>query len=109
MKAVIKVLLVLVALGVAVFALVGTANAADVKVEIVAPTGAVVGHPVDIRATLHRAGDGSALAGVPVTLYTEASFGGVTGEAELANALPASEKPTLVMSSKRPLSISRKP
>jgi hypothetical protein len=87
MKAMIKVLLVLVALEGAVFALGGTANAADVKVEIVAPTEAVVGRPVDIQATLHLAGDGSALAGVPVTLYTKASFGDVTGDVELAKAM----------------------
>lgn len=87
MKALIKVLLVLVALGGAAFSLTGRANAADVKVEIVAPTEAVVGHPVDVQARLHRASDGSALAGAPVTLSTKASFDDVTGDVELAKAM----------------------
>ncbi len=83
----IKVLLVLVALGGAAFALAGTADASHMKLDVVAPAELTVGHSANIQAVLHSTADGSAMAGVPVTFYTRVSFGDVTSEVELAKAV----------------------
>ncbi|MEE8347908.1 MAG: hypothetical protein V3S20_11220, partial [Dehalococcoidia bacterium] len=83
----IKVMLVTVALGAAVFALAGTANATHVSAVITVPDEVTVGQPMEVRAALRPADGGSSLEGISVAFYTDASFGGVTGEVELGRAV----------------------
>jgi hypothetical protein len=46
-----------------------------------------VGQPAQLQLTLRSADGGLPLADAPVTVYTEVSFGGVTGEVELGRAV----------------------
>ena len=81
-----KSLLLSAALGGAVFALAGTAAANHVGAVIAVPDQATVGQPVEVQARLHAAAD-APVAGTPVTFYMEASFGGVSGDVELGQAV----------------------
>jgi hypothetical protein len=83
----VKVLLLVAALGVAVFALAGTASATLVNAEITVPHEVTVGHPAEIQAKLRTADEGVPVAGTSVTFYTDASFAGVSGEAVLGRAV----------------------
>lgn len=83
----IKVMLVSVALGAAVFALAGTAAASHVNAVITVPDKATVGQPVEVQVTLRSADEGLPVADVTVMFYTDASFGDVTGEVELGQAV----------------------
>lgn len=83
----VKVMFVLVALGAAVFALAGTANATHVSAVITVPEEAIVGQPVEIRASLRSADESLPVVGVPVIFYTDASFAGVGGEVEIGRAV----------------------
>jgi len=82
-----KVLLILVALGGAVFALAGTADAAHARLEVKGPSQITVGDSVNVQALLHSADDGLSIAGAAVTFYMEASFDGVDGEVLLGQAV----------------------
>jgi hypothetical protein len=82
-----KVMLVAVALGAALFALAGTADASHVSATIIVPDEAAVGRPVEIQAVLKGADDGVPMAGTPVLFFTDASFGGVEGEVQLGQAV----------------------
>jgi hypothetical protein len=83
----IKIMLVSVALGAAVFVLAGTASASHVNAVITVPDQATVGQPVEVQATLRSVDGGLPLAGTPVTFFTDASFGGVSGEVVLGRAV----------------------
>ena len=82
----VKVMLVLVALGAAVYALAGTANATHVSAVITVPEEVIVGQPAEIQATLLVA-DGAPVAGTSVTFYMSASFGGVEGVVEIGRGV----------------------
>jgi hypothetical protein len=83
----IKVMLVTVALGAAVFALAGTASATHVSAVITVPDEVTVGQPTEVRAALRSVDGGLPLEGISVAFYTDASFGGVTGEVEIGQAV----------------------
>jgi hypothetical protein len=84
---VIKVAFIAVALGAAVYALGGTASASHVTVEIAMPSQIPLGRSVDVQATLLSADTGSPVPGTVVTFYTEASFGDVSGQVKLGQAI----------------------
>ena len=84
---VIKGVLISLALGAVVFALTGTASASHVLVDVAVPDEATVGDSVAVEATLLSAESGLPLANTPIVFYTEASFGGVTGEIELGRGV----------------------
>ena len=82
-----KILVIAVALGGAVFALAGTADASHTKLDVVAPSKLTVGDSLNIEAVLHNADDGQAIAGATVTFYMVESFAGVDGEVMLGQAV----------------------
>ncbi len=82
-----KALLVTVALGAAMFALAGTADATHAKLDVRAPAQVSVGDSVAVQAVLHSAHGGEPIGGATVTFYAEASFGGVDGEVLLGRAI----------------------
>lgn len=83
----VKVMVVLVALGVAVYALAGTANATHVSAVITVPEEVTVGQPSEIKAALRVADGGAAVAGTAVTFYMSASFGDVEGVVEIGRGV----------------------
>lgn len=83
----VKVMVVLVALGVAVYALAGTANATHVSAVITVPEEVTVGQPSEIQAALRAADGGAAVAGTAVTFYMSASFGDVEGVVEIGRGV----------------------
>lgn len=83
----VKVMVVLVALGVAVYALAGTANAIHVSAVITVPEEVTVGQPSEIQAALRAADGGAAVAGTAVTFYMSASFGDVEGVVEIGRGV----------------------
>jgi len=87
MKNVVRALLLSVAMGAAIFALAGTADASHMKLDVVAPSQLTVGDSVDIQAVLHAAHGGEAIAGATVTFYMDGSFGGIDGEVILGQAI----------------------
>ncbi len=82
-----KALVFAVAVGVAVFALAGTADATHTKLDLVTPAQLTVGDSVNIQAVLHTAHGGEAIAGATVTFYMDGSFGGIDGEVILGQAV----------------------
>lgn len=83
----IKPALVAGAVAGAIFALAGTASASHVLVEVAVPEQAAVGNAAAVQVSLRSADDGLAVANAPVVFYTDASFGGVSGEVELGRAV----------------------
>jgi hypothetical protein len=83
----VKAMLASVALGAAVFALAGTASASHVNAVITVPDQATVGQPVEVQAALRYADEGLPVKSTPVTFFTDASFGGVTGDVVLGQAV----------------------
>lgn len=83
----IKAAAVMAILGAALFVLAGTASATTVKAEIDTLGPATAGETVDVQVSLRSADDGLAVADTLVTVYTDASFGGVSGEVELGKAV----------------------
>ncbi len=83
----VKVMVVLVALGVAVYALAGTANATHVSAVITVSEEVTVGQPSEIEAALRVADGGAAVAGTAVTFYMSASFGDVEGLVEIGRGV----------------------
>lgn len=83
----IKVLLVSIAFGAALFALAGTAGASHVVADVSEPDVVTVGQPAEARVTLRFADTALAVADTPVVFYMDASFGGVEGEVELGRAV----------------------
>lgn len=73
--------------GAAVFALAGTANASHLVVDVSASDQLEVGQPAQLQIALRSADGAQHPANVPVTVYTEVSFGGVTGDVTLGTAL----------------------
>ena len=82
-----KVFAVSIALGVAVFALAGSAGAAHVTVAVSVPDQSTAGGTDTLLVTLRSADQGVPLADAVVTLYGEASFGGVSSEVELGQTV----------------------
>ncbi len=82
-----RVLLSALVVGAAVFALAKTAVASHLVVEVSASDQLEVGQPAQLQIALRSADGAQHPANVPVTVYTEVSFGGVTGEVELGTAL----------------------
>ncbi len=82
-----RAMLISLIVGAALFALAGTASASHVAVEIAVPEQAEVGRPVELQVTLRSADAGQPVANTPVTVYTDASFGGVSGEVELGRGV----------------------
>jgi hypothetical protein len=82
-----RVLLSALVVGAAVFALAKTAVASHLMVEVSASDQLEVGQPAQLQIALRSADGAQHPANVPVTVYTEVSFGGVTGEVELGTAL----------------------
>ncbi len=82
-----RVLLSALVVGAAVFALAKTAVASHLMVEVSASDQLEVGQPAQLQIALRSADGAQHPANVQVTVYTEVSFGGVTGEVELGTAL----------------------
>ena len=82
-----RVLVVSIALGVAVFALAGTAGASHVKVDISVPTEATGGGPAAVQVRLSSADQGLPVANAAVTLYASETFGQVSGDVELGQTV----------------------
>ncbi len=82
-----RVLVVSIALGVAVFALAGTAGASHVKVDVSVPSEVSGGGPAAVEVRLSSAGEGLPVANAPVTLYASESFGRVTSDVELGQTV----------------------
>jgi hypothetical protein len=82
-----KATLVSLALGAAMFALSGTANASHVTAEVVTPSQVTLGDSLNVQLSLLSADEGLPLAGVPVTFHTDAAFGGVSGEVEVGRTV----------------------
>ena len=87
MKNAVKAMLVAVAMGAAVFALAGTAEATHATLTVVAPERLTAGNSVDIQAVLHSAHGGESVAGATVTFYMDGAFAGVDGEMLLGQAV----------------------
>lgn len=82
-----RVAVVALVVGGGVLGLARTADASHVVVEILGPGQFEVGVPAEIQVALHDAETALPVANAPVTVYTDASFGGVTGEVELGTAV----------------------
>ncbi len=82
-----KVFAVSIALGVAVFALAGSAGASHVTVEVSVPDQSTAGGTDTLLVTLRSADRGVPLASVAVSLYADASFGGVDSQVELGQTV----------------------
>jgi hypothetical protein len=82
-----KVAVIALMIGGGVLALAGTADASHVAVEILGPQQFEVGVPAALQVALRDAETGLPMANAPVTVYTDATFGGVTGEIELGMAV----------------------
>ena len=82
-----KVAVIALIVGGGVLALAGTADASHVVVEVLGPAQFEVGVPAELQVALHDAETGLPVANAPVTVYTDATFGGVTGEVELGMAM----------------------
>lgn len=63
------------------------AQASQVEVRISAPEEAQVGEEIQIQVTLESTDRGAPVADAEVTLYREASFGGVTGDTQVDEAI----------------------
>lgn len=70
-----------------VLVLAGTADASHVLVEVLGPAQVEVGVPAELQIALRTAEDGLPVANAPVTVYSHATFGGVTSEVELGTAV----------------------
>ncbi len=70
------------AIAIASFGPVGAAHAAHVVATITTPDVLEVGQPSQVQVTLLS--ENQPVVGTVVTVYTDASFGGVTGEVEIA-------------------------
>ncbi len=70
------------AIAIAVFGPAGTANAAHVVATITTPDVLEVGQPSQVQVTLLS--ESQPVPDTVVTVYTDASFGGVTGEVNIA-------------------------
>jgi len=82
-----KVFAVSIALGVAVFALAGSAGASHVTVEVSVPDQSAAGGTDTLLVTLRSADQGVPLADAAVTLYADASFGRVNSEVQLGQTV----------------------
>jgi len=82
-----KVAVIALIVGGGVLALARTADASHVVVEVLGPGQVEVGVPAELQVALHDAETGLPVANAPVTVYTDATFGGVTGEVELGKAV----------------------
>ena len=71
----------------ATFAFAGTAAAHHVTVDLSIPDQPAIGQPAHVRGEFHSVPDGAPIAGMTVTLHAEATIGGVTGDADLAQAV----------------------
>jgi hypothetical protein len=78
-----KVAAIALIVGGGILILAGPADAAHIVVEVLAPDQMEVGRPAELQIALHDAEDGLPVANVPVTVYSHASFAGVTSEIEL--------------------------
>ena len=87
MKNAVTALLVAAVMGMAMFALAGTADASHATLEVVAPADLTAGDSVDIQALLHSADSGEAVPGATISFYMDGSFGGVEGKVLLGQAL----------------------
>jgi len=83
----VKVVVASMAIGMAVFALAGTAGASHVKVEVLGSSQDPGGGPAAVQVRLRSADEGLPVANATVTLYADESFGGVTGRVELGQTL----------------------
>ncbi len=73
------------AIAIAGFGLAGTASAAHVVATITTPDVLEVGQPSPLQVTLLA--ENQPVAGTVVTVYTGASFGGVTGEVVIGSTM----------------------
>ncbi len=82
-----RVLFSALVVGAAGFAIAQSAFAAHLVVEVSALDQLEVGQPAELRVALSSIDGAQHPANVAVTVYTEVSFGGVTGEVMLGTAL----------------------
>jgi hypothetical protein len=82
-----KAFVTLLALGIAAFSLAGTAGAAHVVVDLTVPEQPAIGQPTEVRADFHSEADQSPIAGITVSFHEEVTFGGVTSDVELGQAV----------------------
>lgn len=82
-----KISAVSAALGVAAFSLTGIASASHVVVDLSAPHQMSIGQPMEVQADFHSEADKAPIAGMTVTFHEEVTFGGVTSDVELGQAV----------------------
>lgn len=82
-----KAFVTLLVVGVAAFGLAGTAGAAHVIVDLSVPDQPAIGQPKEIRADFHSEDDGAPIAGITVVFHEEVTFGGVTSDVVLGQAV----------------------
>ena len=74
------------AVGIAALSLAGTARAAHIRVDLSVPDEAAIGQPMEVQAHFHSESD-AAITDMAVTFHEEVSFGGVTSDVELGQAV----------------------
>jgi hypothetical protein len=72
---------------VATFAFAGTAAADHVTVTLSLPDQPVIGQPAHVRGEFHTVETGAPITGMTVVLHEQATIGGVTGDADIAQAV----------------------
>ena len=87
MKHTVTALLVAVAMGAAMFALAGSADASHATLKVTAPANLTAGDSVDIQAVLNSADDGEAVPGATISFYMDGSFGGVDSKVLLGQSV----------------------
>lgn len=81
----VKAVAILVALGVAALTMAGTASASHVQVALSMPVEPAIGLPTDVQASFQA--DSEPIAGMIVAFHEEVTFGGVTSDVELGEAV----------------------
>jgi hypothetical protein len=71
----------------ATFAFAGTAAADHVTANLSLPDQPVIGQPAHVRGEFYSHPGGAPIAGMIVTLHTDATIGGVIGDADIAQAV----------------------
>ncbi len=82
-----RITIIALIIGAAALALTGTADAAHTVATITLPEEAEVGQLTQLQLAVRSADEGLPVADTIVTVYTDASFGGVRGEVELGRAI----------------------
>ena len=82
-----KISAVSAALGIAAFSLTGIASASHVVVDLSVPHEMSIGQPMEVQADFHSDANKAPIAGMTVTFHEAVTFGGVTSDVELGQAV----------------------